>query len=120
IYTFPNMQYNVKLRVGNDCGIHNSMVKKLLTVGSDEWSARNFKVYPNPAKHQINLEWSSAEMPVSRIDMIDITGRVVLHLNATDDLDGTATLDVSDFPAGLYLVRLITQGDMFETRIVVE
>jgi PKD repeat protein len=58
-------------------------------------------IYPNPAKEQIQLTGLNAYDDLS---LTSVTGRILftLHLSGQD----TETVDVSDYPRGVYLIRL--------------
>lgn len=68
----------------------------------DELDQLQYEAYPNPASGMLSI---SAERPFSRIELIDITGKVVL----SEQLSAGAQrqdLDLSDMAEGLYILRL--------------
>lgn len=62
------------------------------------------EVWPNPASDQLTLTGTSAG---ERIEVLDVTGRVVLRSNSTM---ARTTLEVSTLLPGSYTVRLLRQG----------
>ncbi len=78
---------------------------------SSEW-----KTYPNPATGQLNIE-----LPLSsqnaRLQMFDVAGRLVL---AKSLQNGKNSLDISEFPRGLYFLWLSADGNRkFEVKKLV-
>jgi hypothetical protein len=64
-------------------------------------------IYPNPTKGMLNVE-GDGEMTIS---VLNVLGQKVLETTATDN----ATLDMSGFETGIYMVRIETaQGTMTE------
>ena len=57
-------------------------------------------IYPNPANDVIKI-LNSNDLNISRIEIIDLTGRVVLSTENTDDID------ISAIPEGQYFVKVI-------------
>ena len=63
-----------------------------------------FKVYPNPAKNSITIA-TGTDAP-AKIEVIDLTGKVILEIRNIDLADNKFTLDVSTLPRGIYIIRL--------------
>ena len=62
-------------------------------------------VYPNPAHEQFSIQSNSVE--INEIAIFDLTGRKVLH---TEAWDNHCTVNVSQFPAGLYLLKIHSEN----------
>ena len=60
----------------------------------------NVSIYPNPAKDVIKL-LSDSNLHITNIEIIDLTGRIVLSTGKTDDID------IAELPEGQYFVRII-------------
>lgn len=58
------------------------------------------KIYPNPSSDQIHIELSDEQSNDVIIEIIDMIGRTILRRSYTE------TIDISQIPAGLYLLRL--------------
>lgn len=73
-------------------------------------------VYPNPCREQLHLRYIPAR--TAQAEVLDATGRVVLRQRVQDP---TPSLNTTNLPAGLYLLRLTTPtGDMSQARFVRE
>lgn len=68
-------------------------------------------IYPNPAREVLHI---TADQPLTG-ELLSLTGAVVAPY------DGTGTLNISQLPAGIYLLRLVnTQGETSHLRVVIE
>jgi hypothetical protein len=61
----------------------------------------NTRVYPNPCSSQVNFLYSAQS--TMNIYVYDITGR---QISQTEMLNGTASLNTSDYSNGMYLYRI--------------
>ena len=86
-------------------------------VGVSESSAevymRPYSFYPNPAKSQINMQFSPDVQP-AQVELYDLQGRLVrLQRNAFEHVD------ISALSAGTYLMRVtLTDGQVFSDKVV--
>lgn len=74
-----------------------------------------YKVYPNPFAHQLNIEFFNLFEEEVSINLTDMTGRVVKEIFKGQMFEGdytTFTVDASDLPNGMYLVRYSSNSDM--------
>lgn len=94
-------------RNGSDLMVWDDLYLNITTAGSDgpqdpvvaiddvAMQSVSLQLYPNPATDCLML---SADMPVQRVQVFDMTGRMVMSSTGTE-------LDVSALPAGLYMLR---------------
>lgn len=94
-------------RNGSDLMVWDDLYLNITTAGSDgpqdpvvaiddvAMHSVSLQLYPNPATDRLML---SADMPVQRVQVFDMTGRMVMSSTGTE-------LDVSALPAGLYMLR---------------
>lgn len=76
---------------------------------------RSFIVYPNPAKEILRIE---AQKIIKSIIVYDLLGRPMM---VRSRLDSTKIqLPVTDLPAGLYLLRVQTEGGVSSREILIE
>jgi hypothetical protein len=74
----------------------------------------NITVYPNPAQSVIHVV---TDIPAQRINLVDMTGRVVLsNINPTTQTG----IDVSTLNKGIYFVQVITDKGTAVSRVVVK
>lgn len=74
-----------------------------------------FNLYPNPAQSEIVLELAEKAENIT-LEISNLRGVVVFRDGV---LSGRTRIDVADFPAGLYLVRLFTP-EAAMTRLIVK
>lgn len=70
-------------------------------LGTTKFAGSNFKVYPNPTSN--NWSFSSANNQIESVQIIDITGKVVLT-SKTDSND--VNVDVSRLNSGVYFAKI--------------
>lgn len=73
-----------------------------------------FELFPNPAQSQITIQ---CDEQIVRIEFMDVSGRV---LQSSAVLPDNGILDISAYPAGIYLVRIETEGGFGVRKLVVD
>ena len=86
--------------------------------GSKEISKQNyFSVTPNPSTGNFTITTSES---TNNISVVDINGRVILDQNNFTN-SNRHPVDISSFPRGIYLVKVIDKEDeAFVERVVYE
>ncbi len=72
-------------------------------------------IYPNPSNGSFVIELANGSQ--KQIDVIDLTGRVVLSITSTED---RTALNISDLPNAVYYVRLRSNNETSTFKIVKE
>jgi len=104
-YAYGLKKYNSEDSTYSDWSYSNT-VYHILTSIEDVISKEIFSVYPNPTHEQVVVR---AEAGVnSTIQVTDIIGRIVFRSELP--LSGEMTINVSDWPKGLYFVSLSDHG----------
>lgn len=83
-------------------------------VGNSEAEATVVSIYPNPASQYINL---NSQAPIREVLLSDMFGKQLLRTNATQ---GTNRISVDHLPAGLYMLRLITDNGILDKKIQIQ
>lgn len=80
-----------------------------------------FKIYPNPATHIFNIEFSMVNAERIRIQMTDISGKIVKEME-NDCTQGTNTYmwNTDGMKRGTYLIYLISSKGIQNRKIVLE
>ncbi|MBQ5689668.1 MAG: T9SS type A sorting domain-containing protein, partial [Bacteroidales bacterium] len=76
------------------------------TAGVGENAENNIGIYPNPANEKINIEAQNIE----KVSIMNVMGQTVYETSVNDD---NMVIDVNEFPAGLYMIHVVT--DQYET-----
>jgi bifunctional DNase/RNase len=66
----------------------------------------NWKLYPNPASSNVQIELSSSNAEQVSLILTDITGRVVLNQTMNSTIN---SVQLNDLKAGIYFAELITK-----------
>jgi hypothetical protein len=74
---------------------------------------KNLKIFPNPAKDQLNIELSDHSYPVSSVRIYNSVGMIVFQQNKFRERE---TIDISDLPPGGYFMILDTFRQKFIKR----
>lgn len=77
-------------------------------------AAKAFSVQPNPASDRVEIAFDA---PFRRLEAYDAQGRRV-HAQGLHAGDRRLTLDVADWPAGVYLLRLEGEGAALQSKLI--
>jgi hypothetical protein len=80
-------------------------------VGIQPDLTQEFNVYPNPATSVLNI---TAAGTIQNIQVISITGTIVMNIT------GVNQIDLSTLKAGLYMIKVSTNSDVYSTTFVRE
>ena len=98
------------LRMGQYClAMYDASLSKV--VGSDKKPA--FKLFPNPASQEINVELSSPQTGILEITNLD--GQVI-HTYPLNGSELTHKIDISFLGSGVYLVGISIQNQAYDIR----
>lgn len=92
-------------------------VPKKVFISTETVAQENqFSLYPNPTSAQFSVQTSGNQ--VQQMQVLDLQGRVLL----SETINGTSTLDASQWEAGVYLVKMTQPetGAVSTTKLVVE
>jgi len=82
----------------------------------------NIKIYPNPVKNELYLVGAYGIRPDKTSEIVDTQGRIVAveTLHATSLRNGTATINVSNLPQGVYFIKIETEKGIVTEKFVKE
>jgi hypothetical protein len=66
---------------------------------------QNVKVYPNPTQNILNLEFSSSEERNVKIEVIDLTGKII-QSSVIDRNIGLIHYDLNSLSSGVYILKI--------------
>lgn len=72
-------------------------------IGVESWETSHFTIFPNPATHQVVINFDENISGNSRITITDEHGAMVDQWEGNEN---SITLDISGFAAGIYFVRV--------------
>ena len=77
----------------------------------------SFAVYPNPSSDVINIT-NELGLIIDRIELFDMSGRVVVSLPKGSFNNDFAQIDVTNLTTGVYTLQMTAGVQMFTNRIV--
>ena len=85
-------------------------------VGVEDYEPSSFAVYPNPAGEVVYVELDGAG--IANVALYDLQGRVVTGVCDTPQ-QGTATINLRNVPAGVYLLHVTdTNGKEYRQKVI--
>ncbi|MEM9885796.1 MAG: reprolysin-like metallopeptidase [Bacteroidota bacterium] len=96
----------------------NIVISEDATVNTEEEAVlEKIKIYPNPAKALLSVEFPiSSELP-TQIQLFNVSGQMILEHPVSDFL---TTIDVSNLADGIYLLRVQAETKSTVERIVIQ
>jgi hypothetical protein len=87
----------------------------LVSVGIEPlFDKLGLSVYPNPANDVINIVLDKATASLS---IHSVTGQLISQY---ESFTGKKTIDVSELPAGLYILKFVNDTKVYSTRLLIE
>jgi len=80
----------------------------------------SFEITPNPAVSVISISSAEIENKKATVAIYDVLGKEKLRHQCTASTDGKIEIDISTFKHGIYFIRLIQNGKVFQGRFVKE
>ena len=77
----------------------------------------DFKLFPNPTNGLVEIAFSSFHSTPIQLQLFDLVGRM-LYQESLYDSQVQRTLDMSQFPKGVYTLKLFTKNKVFSQKIV--
>jgi hypothetical protein len=77
-------------------------------------------IAPNPLGKYATVRYSLPKAGLATLNLFDVTGRTVLSQTLAAGRTGTASLDLRKLEAGVYLVKVTTEGFSTTQKLVVE
>ena len=79
---------------------------------------KNVRIYPNPAKKTLTIESFNELENNTKIELVDITGRVIL--SKVYDSINKISLDVNHFESGNYLIKITSRNNNITKKVTIE
>ncbi|WP_046759040.1 HYR domain-containing protein [Kordia jejudonensis] len=89
-----------------------------LSVAENAFS-NSIRLSPNPTKDIITIS-SATNISVSEISLLDLNGRILKTISSIGQLSDGKTIDISNFAAGIYFMRLQAADDSVAVKRIVK
>lgn len=105
--------YEGRIKIEAVGNIFYTVSKKLTiwdpTASSDKFELADLKVYPNPAKDLLNIEFTSENTGKTKFDIFNLNGRLVKTLNL-ESTDNNYQINIQDLASGAYILIINNEG----------
>jgi Zn-dependent metalloprotease len=87
---------------------------------SGEVNGLNCRVFPNPTRDKIFIQWERATSEAHQLILFDGLGRMVFQENGVHDDLFASSIDVSNLPKGVYSLQVKAGDDRIVKKIIVQ
>lgn len=86
---------------------------------NDDMELKNIKLFPNPSRNGYFNVSINDETAILDIVVISMSGQVIMN-KKYDPINRTMSIDLSAFQAGVYIINIIKEGELLETKRAVK
>lgn len=90
------------------------------SLGTDDFEISNLKLYPNPANDILNISADFNSIENASLKMFDLLGKLVYENDTLFKFSSDATINVSSFSPGVYMLQLSKDGKVDTRKVVVK
>lgn len=122
-HTFPTAGSPVVTLIAtNDCGSDTtSQTLSIATAVTGALGQGSVSLYPNPSNGQFSLSLANVSAGLVEVSITDVRGAVVMNRSLSHDGgNSTLSMNLSTQPAGLYFVKVQSNGAMTTLQIIVQ
>jgi len=115
--------YTYRVTVSNAAGCEatDSIRIEVKQKTETEIHTLSVKIYPNPASHHLNIVINGAGERIYRLQLYSINGQLLnTYLLENQQENIHLTIDVSGYPAGLYVLSLISEKTTKTCKVLIE
>lgn len=89
----------------------------VIITASEELANNHIRIYPNPVSGLLFIDHEAPKAPNAFIQLIDLTGREIKREPAENGSQKT-TVDFSELPPGIYMLKIMMSGKEVWSRVV--
>lgn len=105
IYNQPYPLYNFCVGFHYRLPKNNNELEIITGINDIQLKRNRLLIYPNPVKDELRVESGSLIMDNERVEIVDLSGSIVGAKNFSLLQNGKASLNVSDLPKGIYILK---------------
>jgi hypothetical protein len=83
-------------------------------------NSANLLVYPNPTSKELNIQLPENIGNTIQIELINLTGKVIINQTFNTLGKNEISLNTEQLVNGIYLIKVLSQNQVFITKIVKE
>ncbi len=115
----PNVaeDYEIKVTATDNSFESVSDIFSLEVAGSifvNKIRSEDIKMYPNPAKEILNIEYDSF---IEKVEIINTQGKIIMSIN---DKEKKHEINVSNLPSGIYLIKMSSSNNSIFNKFIVK
>lgn len=120
IYATPGLYYRVKLEVTNSCGDKDEWEYVLSSISTDEWALEKaIEIYPNPTSNLVNINWSSQDVKLNTLRLVDARGALIEELSLKSvGHNESFELSLGKLQSGLYFIVIDSNKGEIKSPII--
>jgi len=119
LITTQTGEYHCRYTDTNGCSIYSDTVNMITTVISEsELLNEVIYLFPNPVHNNLNIKIPK-HISIERLSFVNLNGRVVLEHSPIIDKQ-QFSLDVSPLNKGYYILRIISDRNIYHKKLLVE
>jgi len=100
-----------------------TLVANFGNVGINKSEMSQFTIYPNPANQELRIKnYELRDGLLSEVEIFDVFGRNIVgayRIRPIDESPNEIVIDVSSLPTGVYMIRLVGDGDVSVQRFTI-
>jgi len=112
--------YMISVVASNNCGEEDateSIMIDVIDAQVEIYTPANFMAFPNPTTGKVWLQWEQNNQAAIQLEVFDVHGKRLFVLEREALSQQEVQLDLSAFPAGVYLGKLSSREGVFGFRI---
>jgi peroxiredoxin len=83
-------------------------------------NSEDFKVFPVPAKETLYIENSTANLKNATFNIVNLNGSLAKQITSANDENGKLKIPVNSLISGVYILQMITRGQVHSKKIIIE
>jgi len=102
-------------------GVYESdlLASGLVSINETPLNASDLNAFPNPNSGIINVEFTGAKSQTANVDLINPMGQIIETKNINvNEGNNQLNFDITDYPAGIYMVRLQNEASSYFAKVV--
>ena len=111
--------YSVVVTDANGCSDSTSVVIPFVTDVDLISTMTGLDIFPNPAQYTANVLVSFETALNVEVELMNVIGQVITSERKDNITNGEFTFDVSNMPAGMYMVRVKANNESITRRLVI-
>ncbi len=111
--------YSLFVTDANGCESQFSYTVQSIVKVHDELLAAQLSLFPNPSSGEVTLQLEDVPVTKVALTVFDVHGKLVLQQPSVDLTAGRCSLDLSHAVNGIYLVRILVNGQVVSKRLMI-